>query len=395
MMRVGEDGGDRMVIAAALDVTPEERSRLQAISRATAMPKRAVQQARGLLLAAEGKANNEIARRCSTTPDTVRRWRAKFAAGGVDSVGVIAPGRGRKPTVRLGCTADIVAETRTTIPNDGTNGWSTRSMAARHQVGKDTVNRIWREYGLRPWSARSFALLCDPTLSDRLVDVVGLAVDGGARIAIFCVKESARDIAEPARFTWPVPEGAFADAAADADLDALSGPWPRSVGTFRRRSDGRSDLFHAVSRIDKRVPAGLSIHAVVDTRSGSGDAGIKAITRSMRRWNVHVTPDTPTWSVLVKPWLEALGRRRSADGQPTNVELMTASGEAWAESAGRAVRQASASGRAIPPLLWVAPSVGASAPADVVSLTGDSPLVVTSFVDAGSANRDGELASVR
>ncbi len=56
-------------------------------------------QASALLLAADGEANEAIARVCSTTADTVWRWRAKFEAGGVEAVGAIAPGRGRKPEI--------------------------------------------------------------------------------------------------------------------------------------------------------------------------------------------------------------------------------------------------------------------------------------------------------
>ncbi len=52
-------------------------------------------QASALFLAADGVANEEIARRCHTTPDTVRPWRARFMERGVDAVGVIAPVRGR------------------------------------------------------------------------------------------------------------------------------------------------------------------------------------------------------------------------------------------------------------------------------------------------------------
>ena len=58
------------------------------------LPHRVVVQSSALLLAADGVANKAIARECSTTPDTVRRWRRKFEAGGVDVVGSIAPGRG-------------------------------------------------------------------------------------------------------------------------------------------------------------------------------------------------------------------------------------------------------------------------------------------------------------
>ena len=44
-------------------------------------PHRRVVQARGLLLAAEGVANEEIARRCTTTPDAVRWASPRWADG--------------------------------------------------------------------------------------------------------------------------------------------------------------------------------------------------------------------------------------------------------------------------------------------------------------------------
>ncbi len=60
------------------------------------LPHRQVAQARGLLWAADGLANEEVARRCEVDSDTVRRWRARFAEKGVSDVGIIGRGRGRK-----------------------------------------------------------------------------------------------------------------------------------------------------------------------------------------------------------------------------------------------------------------------------------------------------------
>ncbi len=39
---------------------------------------------------------------CATTPNTVRRWRARFGEQGVEGVGVIAKARGRKPWLAEG-----------------------------------------------------------------------------------------------------------------------------------------------------------------------------------------------------------------------------------------------------------------------------------------------------
>lgn len=64
-----------VVVAAPLLMSVEERGRLEVIAGSSVLLHRQVVQARALLLAGDGAANNEIARLCGTTPDTVRRWR--------------------------------------------------------------------------------------------------------------------------------------------------------------------------------------------------------------------------------------------------------------------------------------------------------------------------------
>lgn len=159
------------------------------MARSSVLPHRVVVQAKGLLLAGEGVANNEIARRCGTTPDTVRRWRAKFEAGGVGAVGTIGPGRGRKPVIDQSVVDAIVEDTLGTVPSDGSTEWSTRSMAQRHGVGKDTVARIWRARKLRPWKVETFKLSNDPNFEEKLTDVVGLYLNPPERAAVFSFDE--------------------------------------------------------------------------------------------------------------------------------------------------------------------------------------------------------------
>jgi|SRR5664279_1521313 transposase len=82
------------MIASALPVSSEQRTELTRMAKSTALAPRKVVQARGLLLAADGVANEEIARRCEVDSDTVRRWRGRFLQDGPNGVGVIAKGRG-------------------------------------------------------------------------------------------------------------------------------------------------------------------------------------------------------------------------------------------------------------------------------------------------------------
>jgi hypothetical protein len=153
------------------------------------LPHRRVVQARALLLAADGVANEEIARRCETNGDTVRRWRRRFVEAGVDGVGRIAAGRGRKPESPDAVVEAIVDDTLHTVPDDESTAWSTRTMADRHGVGKDTVARIWKARKLRPWKVDTFKLSTDPDFEAKLVDVVGLYLDPPERAAVFSFDE--------------------------------------------------------------------------------------------------------------------------------------------------------------------------------------------------------------
>jgi DNA-binding transcriptional MocR family regulator len=65
-------------------------------------------------------------------------------------------------------------DTLHTVPEDGSACWSTRSMAARYGIGKDTVARIWQARRIRPWKAETFKLSTDPSFESKLRDVVGL-----------------------------------------------------------------------------------------------------------------------------------------------------------------------------------------------------------------------------
>ena len=92
--------------AAALPVSDAQRAELERMAASTSLPHRQVVQARGLLWASDGMANEEIARRCEVDSDTVRRWRSRFAEQGIAGVGRIAKGRGRKPGLPPGTIED-------------------------------------------------------------------------------------------------------------------------------------------------------------------------------------------------------------------------------------------------------------------------------------------------
>src|SRR5262249_18752418 len=166
-------------------MTAGQRAVLETMARSRSLPHRKVVRARALLLAADGVPTNEVARRCSTTDTSVRAWRRRFEVEGVEGVGRIAPGRGRKPWLPPGAVEAVVDDTMHASPDDGSTHWTSRRMAARFGIGKDVVARIWRDHRLKPWKLDTFKLSNDPHFEDKLVDVVGLYMNPPERAVVF------------------------------------------------------------------------------------------------------------------------------------------------------------------------------------------------------------------
>src|SRR5271165_2328523 len=100
-----------MMTAEPLAMTEVQRAALEKMARSTSLPHRKVLQATALLLAADGVGTNEVARRCHTSDVSVRAWRRRFEAEGVDGVGRIAKGRGRRSWLPEGTVPAVVRDT--------------------------------------------------------------------------------------------------------------------------------------------------------------------------------------------------------------------------------------------------------------------------------------------
>ena len=263
-----------VMVAAPLKVTRKQRRELERMARSSSLPHRMVVQASALLLAADGVANEQIARECATNSDTVRRWRAKFEAGGVEAVGTIGPGRGRKPEIDQGVVDAIVADTLRTVPDDGSTAWSTRTMGSRHGVGKDTVARIWKARNLRPWRVETFKLSTDPNFETKLVDVVGLYMDPPERAVVFSFDEKtqcqALDRTQP---SLPIKPGRAKTMTHDykrngtVDLFAALNIATGEVLHHTRKRHTGNDVLAFFKWIDAHVPRELDVHVVLDNLS--------------------------------------------------------------------------------------------------------------------------------
>jgi len=327
--------------APPLSFPEADRSRLVVMARSSSLPHRCVTQARALLSAADGESNEEIARRCGTNGDTVRRWRRRYAEMGVDGVGRIAAGRGRKPVISDAVVEAIVADTLYTIPDDESTAWSTRTMAERHGVGKDTVARIWRARKLRPWKVEAFKLSTDPGFEAKLVDVVGLYLDPPERAAVFSFDEKtqipALDRPQP---SLPPNPGRARTLTHDykrngtVDLFAAVNVGTGEVLHQTRRRHTANDVLAFFKWIELHTPRHLDVHVILDNLSAHTAPPVADWLAHPKRsrWHLHFTPTSSSWLNLVEGWFAQLTNRRLRTGTFTSIADLVDAIDLWAEA---------------------------------------------------------------
>ena len=314
------------------------------MARSTSLPHRTVVQSQGLLLAADGVANEQIARQCGTTPDTVRRWRRRFEDDGPAGVGKIASGRGRKPILAEGTIAEVVRVTREELPGDGSTHWSTRLLAKRFALSKDTIARIWRDNHLRPWQTTTFKVSNDPRFEEKLVDVVGLYMNPPERAVLFSFDEKtqcqALDRTQPSLPMKPGRAATFThDYKRNGTIDLFTalniGTGEATIGFSKTHA--AVDVLAFFKKIDKQVPRHLAIHVILDNLSAHKAEEIKTWLAKPRqkRWHLHFTPTSSSWLNLVERWFKELTDRRLRRGTFSSVAELQAAIEQWAEHRNR------------------------------------------------------------
>ncbi len=259
---------------------------------------------------------------------------------GPGSLGVIAPGRGRKPDIPSEIIEAIVHDTLHERPDDGSTQWSTRTMAERHGVGKDTVARIWRARNLRPWQVERFKLSNDSHFEEKLVDIVGLYLDPPERAVVLCVDEkSGTQALERTQPSLPMTPGRAGTMTHDykrhgtttlfAALDIATG----KVLTSCKPQHRHEEFLAFLKLIDREVQRKLDIHLVVDNYAAHKHPEVREWLAHPRRerFHLHFTPTSSSWLNLVERWFAEITTKRIRRGSFASVDQLISAIERWAD----------------------------------------------------------------
>lgn len=311
-------------------------------SSAFGTPQQVVLRCRIVLAAAEGESADTIAARLEINRKTVMLWRTRFEREGAAALWEIAAGRGRKATYGAEKIKSIVDATLRTKPK-GMTHWSCRTMAKAQEVGKSTINNIWRSHNLKPHRTKTFKLSRDVNFLERLTDVVGLYLNPPRQAIVLCVDEKSQiqalDRTQPG---LPLKKGRCGTMTHDykrngtttlfAALEVLSG---RVIGQCPERLR-HQEFLRFLGRLDGEFPGKVPLHLVMDNYGTHKHAKVQAWLKRHPRFVCHFVPTSSSWLNLVERWFGELTSKRIRRGSFGSVgELKQAIDEflaAWNEA---------------------------------------------------------------
>ena len=303
-----------------IQVSPADRERLDRLIKDRNTPQKVVWRARIVLLAGEGMRAGVIARTAGKSVLTVRRWRRRYAARGVDGLLKDATRPpGRKPlTARK--IKQVVELTLNEKPPNATH-WSVRMMAARVGIAPSMVHKIWAAHGLKPHLTRSFKLSRDPNFVAKVEDIVGLYLNPPDKALVLSVDEKSQiqalDRTQPG---LPMKKGRCGTMTHDykrngtttlfAALNLLDGS---VIGQCMPRHRHR-EFLRFLKTIDKQTPAQRELHLTLDNYATHKTPAVTRWLKSHPRFHLHFTPTSASWLNVVERFFAEITRKRIRRG---------------------------------------------------------------------------------
>jgi transposase len=278
-------------------------------------------------------------RRTGKSKTCVWRWQERFMATGVDGLLRDKTRKAGRAPLSAAVAERVVALTQHDPPGEATH-WTGAMMAKAAGISVSSVQRIWRNHGLRPHKIEQFKLSNDPRFVAKLRDVIGLYVDPPEHAIVLSVDEKSQiqalDRTQPG---LPMKKGRAGTMTHDykrngtttlfAALNVLEG---KVIGRCMQRHR-HQEFICFLNAIHAEVPAKRAVHVILDNYATHKHPEVTAWLATHKRFTFHFTPTSCSWLNAVEGYFAKLSRRRLKRGVFRSVvELQDAIGRFIAET---------------------------------------------------------------
>ena len=315
-----------MSVAPKIVLTDDECRSLSRMTRGRSIQARLVVRAKIVLKAADGMLNQDIAAELKIMPNTVGRWRRRFAEKRIAGIEKDLPRGDSRRDKSVELAALIVKTTTQTRPPNATH-WSTRSLAKHLNIDDSRVQRVWSAAQLKPHLVRTFKVSNDPRFAEKVIDVVGLYTNPPENAVVLCVDEKSQIQAlDRTQRSLPMYKGRGGTLTHDykrngtttlfAAYNLLTG---MVIGNCMARHR-HQEWLKFLKQIDTEVPSGKHVHLVVDNYATHKHPTVMRWLKKHPRFEVHFIPTSSSWLNLIERWFRDLTHKRIRRGTFRSVK---------------------------------------------------------------------------
>jgi transposase len=269
-----------------------------------------------VLLAAEGRQDQEIAELLGITRQKSARWRARGIRLGVAGLTQDAPRSGTKRRLSPEVVREVVRMTTQELSSHATHG-STPSLARAMQISPSSVGRIWRAQGWKPPVVKAFKVSNDRHFAEKRGDIVGRYMSPPEHALVLCGDEKsqiqAMDRTQPGLPITKERYGTMTHAdkrngtsTLFAALNALDGA---VIGTCMPQHR-HQEWLKFLRFINTRTDLDQELHLIADNYATHKHPKVQEWLKRHPRFHLHDTPTSASWLNMVARFFRDITQHR-------------------------------------------------------------------------------------
>lgn len=315
--------------AKRIEVGGEDRRELERIVRSRKAERRAVERARIVLAAADGRSAARIASEVGCSERTVWKWRRRFEEDGL--VGLRDEARPGRPLVHGPQTrARLIALacTRPSVTPEGLrrDRWTHRELAEAVGMSESQAHEILRAAEIKPHLLEQWVMSeLGPDFDAQAAEVCGLYLDPPAGTLVVSLDEKtgiqAKAPTRPdvqAQSAKPARREHEYSRNGTQNLFAALRVHTGEVSAMPAKTRNRFDLLRFLDQLETEIPAGRQVIAISDNLSTRTTQEVTDWLADHPRWRFVFTPKHASWLNQVEIFFSILARRLLKRGSFTS-----------------------------------------------------------------------------
>ncbi len=317
--------------AKRIEIRAEDRRELERIVRSRKAERRAVERARIVLAAAEGRPAARIASEVGCSERTVKKWRRRFEADGLTGLRDVArPGRPLVHGPRVRARLIALACTR---PPDTAEGlrrtrWTHQELAAQVGMSESQAHEILRAAEIKPHLLEQWVMSeLGPDFDAKAAEVCGLYLDPPEGTLVVSLDEKTGIQAKAptradvqARPDKPARREYEYTRNGTQNLFAALRVHTGEVSAMPSKTRNRFDLLRFLDQLETEIPAGKQVIAISDNLSTRTTEEVSEWLADHPRWRFVFTPKHASWLNQVEIFFSILARRLLKRGAFTSEQ---------------------------------------------------------------------------